>query len=327
MTDRPKRFRVTPIYGGKWSGGGRATLNNVRFAATRYPDFFSETDGSGIPLILRNVAPSKQLGKGAYLLMPQNAWPWSGPWGEPKEAIRRMALKAGSEVSIRRSKGVLRISSAIRVGNGNASPVLHNVLDPEFEVSLDACRSRPALSESIVCIGGLSTYRNLMRTIQAFNLYRSAGGRLDLHIVGPPSSPEHIANLETFVEATPGASIKAKLLSRSEILSTLQSCYLAIFPSLTEASPVTVLEALVVAKRVTLSRIQGHVEIVQGGLPKDWFFEPGDIREIATVMKRSEELTSNVIPSDLSEVQGRAAIRETWARNFVGYIDELLDNQ
>ena len=132
------RFHVDAS--GRWSGGGRAFLENARRAADRHPVLTMESTSGTVPLIPRNVPASASGRRRPYVLAPQNAWPWT-PVAVGLEEVARVArLRVASELFLRRAAAVLRINATIPspLPPERTSPVLHNVLDPHFEEALAA---------------------------------------------------------------------------------------------------------------------------------------------------------------------------------------------
>src|SRR5699024_1227340 len=117
---------------GGWSGGGKAFLNNVEHAEKRHRIL---RGGSEATLIIpRNVPVRGARTPKRFLLTPQNAWAWELSFSGPQELKYIAGLRLASEYYVRRASGVLRISSSIprAPGKRSSSPIIHNVLDPDF---------------------------------------------------------------------------------------------------------------------------------------------------------------------------------------------------
>ncbi|MDQ1711645.1 MAG: hypothetical protein QOE45_1095 [Frankiaceae bacterium] len=296
-------------------------LANLRDAARRRPDALSLTDG--LPLFVRNHAPARSLLTGRFLLMPQNAWPWC--WTSPTRAElrRQVALRAATEVSMRRSLGVLRISGAIPRRGRSASNGLHNVLDAAFDDLVAAPGAEPDVpTPFLLCAGSISSYRNLARLVAAHRSYRASGGGLSLVVAGGGAARSE-ADLRARVAGDPAVTYVGPQ-SRAGILALLRASHAAVFPSLVEASPVALLEALVLAPRVAASGIVGHQELVaRNGADVQWF-DPASVEGIAETLKLLESAPATEPPAALASAAAREAAREAWSDDLVAAIGALV---
>ena len=256
--------KVCVVGAGGWSGGGQAFLSNAAFARERHPVLQgSDVD---VPLIPRNVPI--QLGQSRpYLLAPQNAWPWHPVARGAREVWTIARLRAASEWFALRSEGVLRISSAIpsRRAWSPVSPVLHNVLDQGFDEALDQSPLAPVaeVDEAFVSIGSVHTYRNLPVLLEAFGRYRRSGGTSGLVLVGALGGSTVARQVEATARRTPHVTLVPGPVERAEALRLLADARAVILPSRVEASPLSVLEAVVLNQQVILSDIVGHRGIMQ----------------------------------------------------------------
>lgn len=297
---------------GKWSGGGEAVLSNLAYASRRYPGMFSTR--TGVPLVARNYVPLGFMAR-AYILMPQNVWPWSGPWGTSREAIRKLQLRVASEVALSRAKRVVRISSLMP--RNSRGGVLPNVLDEGFEAAL--AERPPPLPESpgsFLVPGSIGTYRNLDRVLLAYKEYRKAGFSRPLYIVGRVTDAKLYARLQFLGRGIDGVSYCPNHVPRSRLLSSLAMAHAAVFPSLVEASPVGLLEALVLCPRVYASDIVGHREVAGTCFPSDGYLRGNDVASIAAALVDSEGRRNND-DRPLKDANMRDLRRAQWADRLV----------
>lgn len=302
----------------KWSGGGQVVVRNLR-----------ETLGDArprgaVPLIARNWVTPEELRSGNFILMPQNAWPWNLSTCTAPEVPRVGALRALSSLSLRRARLVIRISEAIPVKNARQSTsVLHNVLDSDYE-NLRISREGADFPQSpfIAVVGSMYSYRNLGRLFLGFHEYRRTGGRLDLYVTG--WSPRPGKSLASGVE-TSGLHLFPGQISRGKVGSLFSEAAGVIFPAVVEASPITLLEALAVNPNVQVSRIAGHVGILQFNgltLPADNLFQPTEVRAITAALHRIERHTHITRDIPWNNAQGRESIRGLWKQRLVRDLEQ-----
>jgi glycosyltransferase involved in cell wall biosynthesis len=315
---------VRPIVSGKWSGGGRVVLNNLRYAANLFPDQLSFESSAAVPLQLRNAVPPDLLRSGRFLYMPQNAWVWNGPYGRPSEALRKIALRAASDMALRRTAGLIRISEAIPDPSGSGLPILHNVLDGEFESDLQEAKSiETDAHDAIVCLGSLGTYRNVGRLLQAFDEYRHRGGRLRLVVQGP-ATKRLAQSIRRAAESRPFLTINPAPLPRPHVLAMFRDCRIAVFPALVEASSVTLLEALATAQHVIASDIPGNRGVSSGLLDADCFFDPTDVTGMAEALTQAEHNWPLGQPAQIATATAREERRAKWSGTLVSLCEMLL---
>jgi glycosyltransferase involved in cell wall biosynthesis len=317
---------------GRWSGGGKAFLNNVDHAEGRHT--ILRGGASAIPIFARNLPPRAQIPNTPFLLAPQNAWPWAPTFSGIQELGRLAVLRLASELFMRRAAGVMRISSAIPPINSNSSPVIHNVLDTGFEHDLITSRSAEVDSEAVgavVSVGSLNSYRNILNTIGGYRRYRQAGGRLRLWIAGPPGSRSVQRQLERATRGVTGVTIRLESLSRSDCLAALRSAAAVILPSKVEASPVAALEAAASNPNVIASRITGHVELLSeyGPLPDNCLFDPTSPDQLASALATAEinadAGTGSLVASHerLIRQEVREAARVRWGDRIAHWLQVL----
>jgi hypothetical protein len=270
------------------------------------PDMFSSvSDPGAILLILRNVA---WLRARRYLILPQNAWPWTRDrTHNAYESRRRVVLRAASEISMRLAVGEVRVGEAIPRRGRSASAVIPSVLDADFERAVDAALSTKATADSgaIACVGAMDCYRNVERLIEAHTAYRATGGSLRLVLGGK--------GLHVPERPPPGVSLLNRELKRSELLGLILSAPAVVFPSLVEASPIGALEGLELAGRLALSDIAGHRDVMRRSRPRDvLFFDPRSVAAITVALHGLESMSHTSPATGQRDLARRSALRELW---------------
>ena len=263
------------------SGGGRAVARNLELLAKTYPCLSGDDRAAPYTLASRNWVKADLLVTGRFVLLPQNAWPWRGDCSHGSGWQRRMALRAASEVSMRRAMGVIRIGKAIpEIGNAIGPPI-SNVLDDGFDDCLSVIASEGLnleVRKRFVSVGSATPYRGLRTLLQAFTRYRAMGGTWPLVVQDSASQPITLQDAHIGIETVRGP------LHRSDLLNLLLSSAVAVFPSTVEASPISVLEAQELEVPAILSDIAGHREMSHQGA----YFSSGDSEELANLMITAE---------------------------------------
>lgn len=246
------------------------------------------------------------------ILMPQNAWPWSGHAGHVTNYPRYFALRMLSELSMRRASGVLRIGSSIpphgRVLNDDPLP---NVLDREFENALQESRrvGRQDWRETFVLAGSLAPYRNARIALEALSHLE---GSVRVHLTDDPS--------RNVPPAPRNVNVSVAHLSRPSLLYAMREAPAVIFPSLVEASPVALLEAQAVGARIVVSSIPGHCDVVCSESSVTWF-PATDVGTLTRALKTAKE--STVGRTLLSTPEGRTEARHDWLHRLMDGIARL----
>jgi glycosyltransferase involved in cell wall biosynthesis len=312
-----------PKVDGNWSGGGAVFIRNLEYCQHLFPEVFSDSPRGAVPIIARNVVPPGLI-RSRYVLIPQNAWPWHGPWGDSfQEVQRRIQLRLASTASIHLATSVVRISSAIPAPPRRVlGPILHNVLDEEFEHALKCSSSVTSQwldngsPPYIFSPGSLDCYRNFPFLIRAWAEYRKAGGSCELLIVGSaPTSKATGALLQLANEC--GAQVKTESLPRHAVLAHMRAARLTVLPSLVEASPVSLLEAIVCSRRVIASDIVGHRELsgfVRGSVG---LFDPTDIESLISALGEADTDEAPDRCAMLSTPVAREQLRAEWSRGLI----------
>jgi glycosyltransferase involved in cell wall biosynthesis len=300
---------------GRWSGGGSVVLANLRFAAARHPHCLSITPSRGaVPLIARNVPADLGVLLRCFLWLPQNALPWSAP--TPGERSLQRKLRIGSEMSAYRAMGMIRISSALPpLRRRPTSAVLHNVLDEGFDRKLNV---EPAVvaQDAFVCIGSAHTYRNLATLIRGYAIYRGEGGTTPLFLQAHTENVSEASRLAALVSTVKGINLDATPATRDDVISLMKAARGIVFPSLVEASPVTLLEAQGLGLRTACSDILAHRELASAG---DYLFDPHSIGKTSEALHQLD--SGNRERHHLLQDPGqRHAARVLWAQRVADFI-------
>lgn len=273
-------------------------------------------------LIPRNVPPAEMLVSGDYVLMPQNAWPWA-PLGlaSSRERARRVLLRAASEASIRRARHTVRIGASIPTRDRSDAAVLSNVLDVEFEEALTnppPVSSLPAEidGEFALCIGDLVAYRRTdLLAARWEEVYARHG--VPLVIIGAARSSRVAEATRLAASRSRGVVLRCHPLARTEAIDLIRSAYVSVYPSIVEASPILLLEALACGARVIATRITGHEELVDG-IPGVRVVDAHDLSGLDDALA-SLRVTSDLLADSGSlhrTIAGRAQLRDSWGRSL-----------
>ncbi|MFZ4718662.1 MAG: glycosyltransferase [Ilumatobacteraceae bacterium] len=311
MSDRVPTFRV--IASARSSGGGHAVAGNIATAARLHPDLLGDDPRSDAAFVTLNWVDPRRVGDRPFALMPQNAWPWSGEVSGVQPRARRWALRAASELSMRRATGVIRISDVIPARRRAVGDVLPNVLDEGFEQALaDAEHARPLLEEGpyFASIGSLTTYRGISHLVRGYAAYRDAGGRIPLVIAGPGSVP--LRDARRAADITAGVTFVEQHVPRPTVLATFRNATAAVFPSTVEVNaPLTALEAIATCRAVLVSDIPGHRALASG--PR--YYGTTDADELGRQLldiDQAQRAAALPSPTDADEVERRAEVRRAW---------------
>ncbi len=308
--------RISIVTAGRWSGGGHVVLRNLQFAAELFPDVFTDGDEAGVPLYVRNLLPPRVLARGRFLYLPQNAAPWVSWKGTPRELSEKSALRLGGEVALRRAIGVVRIASVIPTRTRPATRIIPNVLDTQFEEAIVGSDDLPRpVRGAIATIGSFRSYRNVFRLLDGFDEYRRRGGSLRLEIFGSIDIPPLYKRLRDRAASSEGVVLTGGSFSRPQALRLFRDAHAVVFPSLAEASPVTVLEAQALTARIALSNIPGHRE-TSIDVPPSCFFDPASTTDITRVLISLEEMAPMTTPASIVTRRDRDQRRVEWAQQI-----------
>ena len=302
---------------GQWSGGGRVVLDNLAEAASA-GDVLRVGPRGGTPLIPRNVPTSLRSLLHPFVWMPQNALPWGPP--APGEAGLQRQLRVASSVVAARARAMVRISGAIPpLRRRPTSAVLHNVLDEAFEDLVGGLV--PTQHGSFVCVGSAHSYRALPQLIRGFATYRASGGRTDLLIQTSAGTPSEGRLIAAAAEQVPGLQVRTGGAERAEVAALMLGSAGVVFPSLVEASPVTLLEAQALGRSVACSDIMAHRELLDGSRVVDFFTATSEA-ESAAAMHRLDE-RGPFTHHELTEPRFRRLRRQQWAQALRDFLDQL----
>lgn len=299
---------------GRWSGGGAVVLNNLRSAAELSDGLLTTSvQSDSIPLIPRNAPTAWRQLLQAFVWMPQNALPWGPPAAGERGLQRKLRLV--SEVARQRAIALVRISSAIpKLARGNSSPVLHNVLDEEFESIL--ANLEPDNTGAFVAVGSAISYRNLSGLALGYALYRQSGGETPMVIQSSGGTPSEMALLLSVSRDTDGLEIRQADADRQGVANLMSGARGLIFPSSVEASPVTLLEAQALGIPIACSNIVAHKELSE---TDSVFFDPGVTSEIMTSL-RTLDASSGSPRHRLQNPDARSSERTRWTTELVRFL-------
>lgn len=314
--------RLPPLRDMTWSGGGSILSRNLAELIDD-PESIIGNNAAGPVLWPRNHAPLSMLRDRKFIYMPQNAWPWHGPYVGPKEASRFFALKGSSILAMRRCLGALRISESIP-GSG---PIVHNVLDRDFE---KLPRGAEPKHPYILSVGTLAGYRNHETVIDAFERYRSLSSRrIRLVVLGRIDTATYSRYLGRRVAASPFRNdilLESTKVERSKVVTAMAGAQLVVFPSLVEASPLSVLESLAVGATVIASDITGHQGILRSSDAATLTFPPRGSAVLSQHMSLIDDgcTAASVPPSHpLRTPEGRLGLRKRWRSNITAALNEI----
>jgi glycosyltransferase involved in cell wall biosynthesis len=314
---------------GNWSGGGQAFLRNARLAEAMFPNIFAHTD-TAVPIVPRNRPAAGRM-DGPLVLSPQNAWPYGPAYAQGAELLRWHVLRFETRRWTRRAEAVLRISEAVLSPIDKSSPVIHNVLDDSFEETLARLDTAgtsdvgPTVADGFVSIGSMTRYRNFARLLDAYGMYRAAGGSRPLYLVGSGSKDVQ-QELVARAKRIPGASVLVGRFSRLECLQATRAAGGVVLPSAVEASPFSLLEAVALNANVALSNIPGNMGMMTrlGDVDSVISFSPEEAADMANGLLR---LDRNVVAvpghSQLADREFRDAEREKWCRRVAEWLSVL----
>ncbi len=318
MTTRGKTFFIPTA--GRWSGGGTAVLANFRHAAERHPQL--RFDRGDIVIVNRNF--SRERDSRPKIMIPQNAWAWHGPRQGAEEYGRALTLRVAAEVSMQRALGVVRVSRSIPAIGRCYNGYLPNPLDPEFDLALRESNDlRPPVTDPyFVTIGSMHGYRGVESVVDAFSRYRRAGGRTNLHIIGGGGT-RYVARIASLIANLPGVAIHPATLPRPMCLAWTRDARAAILPSHVEASPFSLLEALVVQPNVVSRDIAGHHDIVPPGMPTAQLFKDDQSSNLSQLLHKADDQPGAHTPHPLADDSVREHERIRWGNGLITALNVL----
>ena len=318
---------------GQYSGGGTAVVANCLLAAERHAILQGSRAAGDVPFFMRNVPVRGSLPHGPYVWGPQNALPWSRHVRGTRELLLVGRLRLASEWYGRRALAQFRTSSAIPVLTQPCSPVLHNVLDTGFEEALAASQSttfEPAIGH-IVCIGSGYSYRNLAGLLAGYERYREMGGSRPLFVGGARGGRRAQQAVVDRAASLPDVRLHGGVIARSQFLAALRDAAAVVLPSLVEASPLSALEACALSRRVVMSDIVGHREILESFAADSVagdssFFSPTDPGSLATALLRAVSADDS-LPwhAALASDERRARARHSWTDDLALWLGSVAE--
>lgn len=266
-----------------------------------------------IYLVPRNIGPPWVLGH-HFLYMPQNALGWSSG-SFPNTSFRYMAsLRFGTHLFASRAIGIIPI--ARNVPRAQIAP-LQNVLDAGYDEALSQSTSVSRRSNyvgAIVAFGPFGGYKNTETLLRGFETYRRQGGTLRLVLIGV-AWPSASAPIRQAVASAPSVTWQEAWLSRAEMIWVMERAAATVFPSICEASPVTILEALAVGSPVIASDIQAHRDIIHSRQGRVEFFAPRVPDALAQRLANIEARPDRVA-SDIGTTEARRTMRDSWGERL-----------
>ena len=172
-----------------------------------------------------------------------------------------------------------------------------------------------------MCVGSAHSYRALPQLIRGFAAYRASGGRTDLLIQTSAGTPSEERLIAAAAERVPGLQVRAGGAERAEVAALMLGSAGVVFPSLVEASPVTLLEAQALGRSVACSDIVAHRELLDVSRVVDLFTATSEAESAAALHQLDER--GPVTHHELTEPGVRRLRRQQWAhalRDFLGQL-------
>lgn len=315
---------------GRWSDGAGSVVRLFQEASHQLPELVALNSDSGLPLYLRGALPPRVLAS-PFVMLPQNAWPWSPHHGRGRTAARWAALRVATWTSMQRATAVVRLSTAIPVPTSSRSlSPLPNVLDAGYEEALrEPSEDAPwmeLLGNSFVAIGSMMPYRNYVNLVTAHRQYRAVGGARDLLIVGIPLDGHTVARVQRQAaqDVRDGrVHFVANHQPRARILSALSRAAGIVLPSLCEASPLSLLEALAGGPPVAASAIPGNVETAGAADRHVTWMDGTSTTEMAAALHELEESGASGAPHRHEDF--RILERRRWMANLRSLLTNILE--
>ena len=300
---------------GKWSGGGRVLRCNVDKLIEKNSSLASDT---GIPVFFKNVVPIRHLFKGDFVYVPQNAWAWEGPAYYYSERIRRFIIRVFSLIAIKRCLFLVRIGPSIPRSVRGEDFILENVLDIEFDRILTTLpeMTPPSwlpTSDYIFVPGSFWTYRNLEIVIDSFKAYKlKTQTEISLVLAGPEGCDSYVKDICSHARLDKDIYIVSKRCSREDMIYSMKNSFMVIFPSLVEASPITLLEAMACECRCIAWSTKSHEHIINYSKTENIAMVQSGA-EIVNYMEKPPSKSSGSIV----HATGREELRVTWESKFI----------
>jgi glycosyltransferase involved in cell wall biosynthesis len=260
--------------------------------------------------------------------MPQNALGWHRLGHMGRNQCRRRALRVGTSLTLRRSSAVVRISTAIPAPVDKPTLLLPNVLDEGFESAAPlgsiGCLTGPARGPYVLVAGPLAVYKNIGTLLAGFYEYLGHGGSLELVIAGPRRDTSTSRLVREADAVCPRVHGLIRDLARNEVAELMRGARGVLFPSLVEASPITLLEACALQSHVAASDIPGHRDTLSfSGVHDVPLFDPREPTSIRLAIERITEGT-RPIGAPIVSAKSRSKLRYQWAYLLKDWLSRLI---
>jgi glycosyltransferase involved in cell wall biosynthesis len=214
---------------------------------------------------------------------------------------------------------MIRISSSIPpLRSKPTSSVLHNVLDQAFDKIVEDLPSDQGCG--LVSIGSAHSYRAFPSLIKAYEQYRRRGGRYDLTIVAGRGTESEIRTIGDSAQGVPGLRVLRGDMDRKDAIALMAASEGVIFPSLVEASPISVLEAMALGLPIAHSDISAHRELCMGY--PSLHFTAENTSEMARALGALEH-AGRISSHPLQSRQRRSQFRNAWIEEVHRFLEAI----
>lgn len=197
--------------------------------------------------------------------------------------------------------------------------VVHNGIDVPPESTV---RSRaPGDPLSVVVVGNLYPVKNHALLIRAAARLRDEGVRVEIDILGRGAEEETLRSLAASLHVDDRLRLRG---FSEDVPAFLARAHVFASSSLSEAMPLSVLEAMAHGLPVVASRVGGIPEIVEDGV-HGLLFASGDEAGVAAALRRmaSEEPFRRACGARAAEAARARFGSDRMVRRYVGIYDEL----
>jgi glycosyltransferase involved in cell wall biosynthesis len=162
--------------------------------------------------------------------------------------------------------------------------------------------------------------KNLERLVAAFSSLAASLERLELHLVGSPTTPEYEIRVRAAIRASPasGRVIVHGSVSDQKLAALYAASTVVVIPSLFEGFSLPMVEAMAIGIPVVAADV-GAIPEIAGGAAE--LFDPYDVGSIASALQRV--LTQAPLRTNLVE-RGRARVASLRASNFSANVEALI---
>lgn len=141
-------------------------------------------------------------------------------------------------------------------------------------------KKRKFLGKELCFLGRISPIKNLETLLKAFNEIYTKKNSLKLKIIGPKEE-EYFQTLKPLIKNN--ISFREPIYDLKDKIKELNKCDIFILPSLREAMPQSLIEAMALGKVVISSKTQGAKEIISNK-KNGFLFNIGDSEELARII-------------------------------------------